>query len=97
MRTNGYGFDMYNLFMQNIVKYDRKENYIKSSIASTTSRITKSLLIHQLAKRRVKEINDRNDPVLDIIHHFFHEPSKIQVAFCRCNPLGNYYFCRHRE
>ena len=79
------------------MEYDRKKSDIKDSIASTTSRIAKGLPVHQLAKRWIKEINDRNDPVLNIINRFFHEPPKIQVAFCRCNPPGNYYFCRHHE
>ena len=57
MRTDSYRSNMYDLFMQYIVKYDRKKNDIKCGIASTTSCIAKGLLVHQFAKRRVKEIN----------------------------------------
>jgi len=83
--------------MQYKVKYDSKKNDIKGSIASTASCIAKGLPVHQLAKGRVEKINDRNDPVLNTIDYFFHESAKIQVAFCRCNPPGNYYFCRHHK
>ena len=86
---------MNDLFMQNIMQYESKKENIKCSIAAATCCITESLPVHQPGEGRIKEINKSNDPVLNVVDHIFHEPAKIQVAFCRCNPPGNYYFCRH--
>ena len=86
---------MDDLLMQNVVQYESKEEYIKCSIAATASCVTEGLPVHQPVEGRIKKINKSNDPVLKVIDHIFHEPANIQIAFSRCNPAGNYYFCRH--
>jgi len=93
MGANSKWSYMNDLLMQNIMQYKCKEENIKCSIAATASRITKCLLIHQPGKRRIKKINNSNDPVLNVIDQIFHEPAKIHVGFYRYNPPGNYYFC----
>jgi hypothetical protein len=66
MRTYGNKRKVYNTFIQYVIIADKIKENIQRGIASAAGQVAKSFNIHDLLKRRIKEIYYGNDNTLHV-------------------------------
>ena len=88
MRADCNGPGIQNLFLKNKIICNEIKCDVKNCISSTRCCITERLQIHQPSEKRVKKINQCNDPFFNAMELFFHQRIKIRLEF----PAGKQLF-----